>query len=201
MPPLDAPPQPRAHEWLPYREGAVVADTGRADGLSCWVDVGLGEGREAKVGTALAPGTRVTVSLGKKEPKAGAQLEGSVVSPAEPRERQGMYWGYTVRVARSLSEALTGCPWEEGYDVTVGTSEHGDDLRGGELGGASHALVAFGGLSGLEAAAEGDGDLQVKNPRFLFDRYVNVCPKQGSRTIRTEEAVMIALTALRAAER
>ena len=28
-------------------------------------------------------------------------------------------------------------------------------------------------------------------------QYLNVCPDQGSRTIRTEEAVLIALSALR----
>lgn len=43
---------------------------------------------------------------------------------ADPRERAGLYWGYTTRIAPSLA-ALTDpahCPFEGGYDLTVGTS-------------------------------------------------------------------------------
>ena len=35
------------------------------------------------------------------------------------------------------------------------------------------------------------------DPAKLFDIYLNTCPNQGSRTIRTEEAVLITLSALR----
>lgn len=31
----------------------------------------------------------------------------------------------------------------------------------------------------------------------LFHFYVNTCPQQGSRTIRTEEAILISLSCLR----
>lgn len=43
---------------------------------------------------------------------------------ADPRQRAGLYWGYTTRIAPSLA-ALTDaaqCPFEGGYDLTVGTS-------------------------------------------------------------------------------
>ena len=50
---------------------------------------------------------------------------------------------------------------------------------------------------GLEAALEADTELEVTNPKDLFDKYINVCPDQGSRTIRTEEAVLITLSSLR----
>jgi len=36
----------------------------------------------------------------------------------------------------------------------------------------------------------------VADPSVLFDLYVNTCPSQGSRTIRTEEAILISLAAL-----
>ena len=55
-----------------------------------------------------------------------------------------------------------------------------------------HALVVFGGLEGLEAGVDVDPNLQVTDPSVLFDFYVNTCPSQGSRTIRTE----VGLTAL-----
>ena len=50
----------------------------------------------------------------------------------------------------------------------------------------SHLLIVFGGLHGLEAALESDESLPETDPSLLFDHYVNTCPYQGSRTIRTE---------------
>jgi predicted SPOUT superfamily RNA methylase MTH1 len=32
-----------------------------------------------------------------------------------------------------------------------------------------------------------------KQPHEVFDLYLNTCPNQGSRTIRTEEAVLISM--------
>lgn len=49
-----------------------------------------------------------------------------------------------------------------------------------------HALVVFGGLQGLEAGVDADANLEVTDPSLLFDFYLNTCPSQGSRTIRTE---------------
>ena len=33
--------------------------------------------------------------------------------------------------------------------------------------------------------------------QHLFDHYLNLCPNQGSRTIRTEEALLVGLSALK----
>lgn len=55
----------------------------------------------------------------------------------------------------------------------------------------------FGGLQGLEAALECDEVLNADDPSLLFDHYLNTLPDQGSRTIRTEEAILITLAALR----
>lgn len=49
-----------------------------------------------------------------------------------------------------------------------------------------HMLVVFGGLQGLEAGVDADPNLEVTDPSVLFDFYLNTCPSQGSRTIRTE---------------
>ena len=46
--------------------------------------------------------------------------------------------------------------------------------------------MVFGGLQGLEAGVDADPNLEVAEPSVLFDLYVNTCPNQGSRTIRTE---------------
>lgn len=50
----------------------------------------------------------------------------------------------------------------------------------------SHCLVFLGGLQGLEPVIESDESLSSTSAVDLFDYYVNVCPDQGSRTIRTE---------------
>lgn len=134
------------------------------------------------------------------------------VSRDEPREHCGLYWGYRVRLAPNLVQALS----MSNADVKIGTSEHGTDLcatlwpstcphlsmdrnTGGQdcsassivpPGGFHKLLVVFGGVHGLEASY---GDKEV---RKLFDAYVNACPDQGSRTIRTEEALYVVLSAL-----
>ncbi|XP_017302451.1 putative methyltransferase C9orf114 [Diaphorina citri] len=59
-----------------------------------------------------------------------------------------------------------------------------------------HGLMLFGGLQGLEAALENDETLDAENVEEVVDVYVNTCPNQGSRTIRTEEAVLISLAAM-----
>lgn len=58
-------------------------------------------------------------------------------------------------------------------------------------------MICFGGVHGLEAALEADQSIDEENPSTLFDVYLNTCPNQGSRTIRTEEAIFITLAELR----
>lgn len=126
------------------------------------------------------------------------KIKATVVSPSEPRNETGVYWGYTVRVAASLSDVFAQSPYDDGYDLTVGTSDKGTNVT--QLPAKSmpyaHGLIVFGGLRGLELALENDDRLTVEDPSVLFDRYVNIAPGQGSRTIRTEEAILIALAGL-----
>lgn len=49
----------------------------------------------------------------------------------------------------------------------------------------------------MEVALENDTVLDVDDPALIFDHYLNTLPKQGSKTIRTEEAVLVTLAALR----
>ncbi len=65
-----------------------------------------------------------------------------------------------------------------------------------------HLVVVFGGPRGLEYAAVNDAELNgvgigVANVREAFDHWVDVLPNQGNRSIRTDEAVFVALTELR----
>ena len=54
------------------------------------------------------------------------------MSPSAPRTEEGLYWGYSVRLASSFGAMFTQSPYREGYDITIGTSERGtlvDDLE------------------------------------------------------------------------
>ena len=67
----------------------------------------------------------MTVKLHKGLESNTKQLRTEVVSPAEPREKKGLYWGYAVRMADSLSAVFAQSPYKGGYDLTIGTSERG----------------------------------------------------------------------------
>ncbi|KAH8297189.1 hypothetical protein KR044_006237, partial [Drosophila immigrans] len=191
--PLDTPHHLRQQSKFRYREG-VVCDKQAKDGHS-YANVGLLN--DVLIDKALEPGVRVTVKMDPPSETTRKQ-RGTLVSPDEPRRETGVYWGYQVRIAHSLSEIFTKSPYEGGYDVTVGTSDRGTSVH--EVPSKSylfnHMLIVFGGLQGLEEALTNDEKLTVDDPEMLFDHYVNVLPKQGSRTIRTEEALLIALAAL-----
>ena len=58
-------------------------------------------------------------------------------------------------------------------------------------------MVVFGGLGGLESAMESDDTITEKDPAKYFTKYLNSLPDQGSRVIRTEEAIPITLSALK----
>ncbi|KAJ5114727.1 hypothetical protein NUU61_000486 [Penicillium alfredii] len=151
----------------------------------------------------LPPRSRVTVRL----PQDGTPTA-EPVHPSAPRAEAGYYWGYYVRRCRSLSAVFTECPFDGGYDLSFGTSERGDPVHrvladdSPSLPQYNHLLVVFGGVAGIEAAIRNDPHLQEMEIRpteaeKLFDYWVNVLPGQGSRTIRTEEAVWLGLTSLR----
>ena len=61
-----------------------------------------------------------------------------------------------------------------------------------------HLLIVFGGVAGIEESVDADKSTALPDEysRKLFDVWVNICPYQGSRTIRSEEAVFIALARL-----
>jgi predicted SPOUT superfamily RNA methylase MTH1 len=133
---------------------------------------------------------------------------------ARPREEAGYYWGYTVRRAPSLSSVFSECEYPEGYDYTMGTSERGVDIHSilpnntsashNKVAPSSfkHFLLVFGGVAGIEVAVANDAVLTEKglgkqSASELFDAWVNLVPGQGSRTIRTEEAVEFGLCAVK----
>ena len=197
---LDLPSHLRATEWCDYREGITV----RTAKEGTYVDCGLPQQRLVQ-GVDIPAQTRVTLRLDPEDSKVA-----KAVGPTIPREEGGYYWGYTVREAPSLSAVFTECAWEGGYDLSIGTSERGqeatktvEEILGDEQKMEwQHLVIVFGGVKGLEEAAKNDDDLvrmgiAKGNVQDLFDNWVNLLPGQGSRTIRTEEALWMGLMATR----
>lgn len=220
-------------------------------GEGTYVDIGGSE--PAIVFESISPGVRVTLDRGSgssttstspspsssinPDPKLSYPQTATAVSPSLPRETHGLYTGYTVRRAPSLSAIFTSPPEDylpTGYDYCIGTSERGDPLpsflsayhastSSSSSSSSSplspnpienkndntapkrrfqHLLIAFGGVAGLEAAVANDEALKKrgigpKRAREVFDAWVDLVPGQGSRTVRTEEAVWLGCAGLR----
>lgn len=227
LPSLDMPHHLRAYEWCQYREGvttgagafnggARIEEKGKKtkkrkislDPSSETTLVDAGFSQKITVPGNIPPNTRLTL----KFPNASAppdfqsfEAVAEAVAPSTPREEVGYYWGYTVRSASSLSTIFTESPYDGGYDITIGTSERGSPLSSlasppPAVSEFRHMLVVFGGVAGLEVAAKVDENLAamgVSKPEELFDLWINLVEGQGSRTIRTEEAVWLGLMGLR----
>lgn len=120
-------------------------------------------------------------------------------------------------MATSIHDVFAGCPYNDddndeddddgptsggrGYDLKIGTSERGDtsvEERTFTLPKYEHSLIVFGGVAGIEECVDADESIKLpgNQSKKLFDVWLNTCPYQGSRTIRTEEAVMISLATL-----
>lgn len=212
LPSLDLPHHLRADEWCPYREGVTSTPVRGQSGTH--VEAGLRI--PVSVDVEIPPMNRVTLRFDEnaernQKDQSAPEIRAEAVNPNEPREESGYYWGYTVRKAANLSSVFMESPFTGGYDATIGTSERGIPLENlypsskrennaSQLGKFNHLLIVFGGVAGLEVAVKNDPELSrlgVTEAKEVFDRWVDVCPGQGSRTIRTEEAVWIGLMGLR----
>lgn len=162
-----------------YCSEGVVSGKPPKQSKGSYVNIGLLN--DCLVDKILTPGLRVTVKLEAGQDLRSKKIRGKIVSPLLPRMETGVYWGYTVRIAKSLSDIFTKTPYESGYDLTIGTSDKGESVY--SLEGCSlkynHALIVFGGVHGLQAALENDTHFDADDPSLLFDQYVNVVPNQG----------------------
>lgn len=223
LPSLDVPSHARKGEWTRYREGVTVEGPrqlgGRkSKGAETYVNAGLPAPirLDPAPPEPIPPNTRVTLKLPPEAPQTyDEKVTAEVVAPGIPREEAGYYWGFIPRLAESLTDVFTECPYEGGYDYSIGTSERGSPLKelvdkaarpppekeAAEAPQRSwnHLLIVFGGPAGLEKAVQNDAVLAEKGvteASELFDAWVNFVDGQGSRTIRTEEAVWMGLMGL-----
>lgn len=191
LPTLDTPHHMRQSDESLYREGATTSTVPKTEG-GVMVHVGLGA--EVFLPRPIKPGVRVTVKFDDEQNCAA-------VKPTEPREKHGIYWGYSTRLAKTLSEVFSGCPYPGGYDFLVGNGmDKAPPLSDGTLKKKfKHLLVVFGGShGGIEACVEADETLSTKgrDAATLFDLWVNLSYTQGCKQVRTEEAVFVGLSKL-----
>jgi len=174
-PPLATPNHPLSGEDVEYREGVVV-DT---RGGWLYVDAGLGSPIRVR-----GSGRRGDVVLLRREG------EGWVLHGGRPPG----YWCYEVVVARGLGGAIEY--FRGRGSLLVATSRKGVDIRevGGEVAAAAEekgSIAMFYGLwaRGLYEVASREG-FSLEDE---VDYVVNFIPGQGTRTVRTVEAVHASL--------
>ena len=166
------------------REGAVI---GRRGGKLI-VDVGLKRSLECLGG--LSVGTRVTVRL--------TGLATSFIGEIIDESKISIYWGYRVSHRKFRLGSLLE---KEKFDLTIGTSRYGMQLRNvwsevsRKLKEMGSVLVVFGSpRMGLREILSQDG----KRPEDVFDFLINTVPDQNVATVRSEEAVLTSLAVFNA---
>ena len=181
IPPLRIPSHTVSDE-SEYREGIV---TSVGPDRSAWVDVGYDSPIPFEnPPRALHKGERISVRICSRRPKTKLELVNKKDIP--------LYWGYEVRTAKSLHDALT-----EADGLRIATSVRGRALDlallseiGEMVKQRDKVSVAFGSPSkGLDALLLDEGHKLEDHSSYV----VNAVPGQGAATVRTEEAVFITL--------
>jgi len=104
------------------------------------------------------------------------------------------YWGYKVLATnKDLYESIL--MMKPGPDLVIGTSRYAPSITSvleevkDKLKGSKHTAILFGGpYSGIEEL------LSNQNEKEILDLEVNTVPLQGTKTVRTEEAVLATLS-------
>jgi len=185
LPPLRTPHHPtsgknRDLKIGEYREGLILNQT--KEGLT--VDIGVQN-------TALlrehnfSIGERLTVQVITN----GDRIEVQTVN----RDDISSYWGFQVKIENQTFGHMLQT---EQFDLIISTARvatHFNDVVDKltkRWNNSKHILIAFGAPSrGLHEIAKDEG-LRIEN---ISDFVVNTIPKQGTATVRTEEALLATL--------
>ncbi|MEA1904614.1 MAG: RNA methyltransferase [Candidatus Hadarchaeota archaeon] len=184
LPPLRTPHHPLRGERMgegDYREAFVL----KVDERGSLLELGLTE--KGTVSERLEPGKRLTVRLGRRLGK------GRRAVTIKSREEIDEYWGFEVTRAGTLAEAIDRLK----ASCVIGTSRRGQNLYEGieriKSNNPSSVAVVFGGpYWGLYEIC----DRQGVDAGKIFDVMLNTIPRQGTSTVRTEEALTASLALL-----
>jgi predicted SPOUT superfamily RNA methylase MTH1 len=185
LPPLRTPHHPLDKQMKQlkvgeYREGITLYKIGK----SMLVDIGVEQ--PALIRDRQIPvNKRVTVKITKIERQIEAELAN--------QEDITTYWGYSVAEEKSSLGKLVK---DKHFDLTIATSKYGYPFArvaeeiAGRWRDAGNILIVFG------APTRGLNEI-VRQEGFglsdIFDYVVNTIPRQGTETVRTEEALIATL--------
>jgi len=171
-----------------YREGVVVA----VKNSGSFIDVGV-ESALLLPEKQLSLNRRVTVEIVQE----GKNKKLALANPVNINQ----YWGYTVTTAKGSFGQLTK---SRKYDLVIATSKMGiyfpkvaDELSE-KWNNAKKILVGFG------APSQGLQKIVAKEKMRLediVDYNLNTIPNQGTKTVRTEEAIYATLALLNMLEK
>ncbi len=185
LPPLRTPHHPVSGKTRDlkagmYREGLVLSKA--KNGLM--VDIGVEQPAILRE-TQYAVGDRITLQV--------VNVSGRVEVQTVNRDDIESYWGFKVRVENHPFGQFVAAG---GFDLTIATARIGSHFKevsdriDARWRGARNILVAFGAPSrGLHEIAKDEG-LKLE---AIVDFVVNTIPRQGTATVRTEEALLASL--------
>jgi predicted SPOUT superfamily RNA methylase MTH1 len=165
-----------------YREGIIAS----SDKTLYSVNVGLDKLMKVQ-GKSPKIGTRITVKITENK----NELTGRRIKKKEIP----VYWGYDLRGhRRKLSELVLSKEWE----LTIATSRTGNNFSTMKSKiekswiKSKNTLLVFGSFKeGVKDIIEREG-AKID----VFDYNLNMIPNQGTKTVRTEEAVQATLAVL-----
>jgi len=183
LPPLRTPHHPLKNEKTMYREGVVI----RRRRNYVLVDVGLESPVEVFAKKRIRDGERVSIVISYDS--QGNVKKAEIVE----RDNIGIYWGYTVEISKSLTRTIK----ESGADLVVATSRKGDLIQDisqrfiEKMHDARKLILLFGSQKeGLFEIAKREG----RKLPDISDLIINFVPYQGTKTVRTEEAIFATLS-------
>jgi predicted SPOUT superfamily RNA methylase MTH1 len=189
LPPLRTPHHPtskRVGEMSvnEYREGVVT----KTDGKNSFIDIGIDK-TVFLSGKKLPVNSRVTVKIIDVKKR---NIDVQLVKSDEIKQ----YWGYRVSDS-SLSLGKTVQKIRPA--LAIATSRKGEKIDNvykqlqEEMGKSNRLIIAFGSpREGLNEILRRE-NLKLKN---VFDFTINTIPFQGTKTVRTEEAIFASLALL-----
>ena len=178
LPPLRTPHHPTGElSEGDYRQGLTLKRTKKG------TVVDIGADRLALCKEKLS----VNKVLSFKVEKLGKEL---IIDPDVP----DYYWGYKVlSTNKNLYDSILTL--KPGPDLVIGTSRYAQSITSvleevkDKLKGSKHTAILFGGpYSGLDELISGQDEKEI------IDLEVNTVPSQGTKTVRTEEAVLATLS-------
>jgi predicted SPOUT superfamily RNA methylase MTH1 len=194
MAPLECFHHLKASEFCQWREG-ITLNRPTKDKDGSWCDVGLY--KQLKLEQKIVANTRVTIKIDQDDylaPNFDKKfMTGVAVSPLEPKQTDGVYWGYSVRNVKTFSHLYNVCPNQKGYQLKICIdskfgqpfeairAQLGEDFHGEKR--VDSIQLFFSGIGNLDGLIDADEVSKVKAKDALkeFDYVMRLDMPSGVR--------------------